>query len=151
MAGISSLLSRDEDLSDSVSSSVKRSELESSDSDSQSELFDEDMTHKKKDEIVACDKVKGASSVKGIRRYLRGIISRRVTNNVNVPASSSSDVKYCEWSMKNFNPLVISRIEPSYLPIDADSFTDKFDYFKLSIDDELMKLIVLKTNQSFLA
>ncbi|CAG5015453.1 unnamed protein product [Parnassius apollo] len=44
MAGIYSVLSRDKDLSHSGSSSVKRLELESSVSYSQSELFDKDMT-----------------------------------------------------------------------------------------------------------
>ncbi|CAG5051740.1 unnamed protein product [Parnassius apollo] len=91
MAGISSGLSRDKDLSDSGSSSVKRSELESSDSDSQSKLSDEDMTP------APSLRRKGRDcgmQQRGAMQRLRGITSRRVTNNRNVPASFSSGVMY---------------------------------------------------------
>ncbi|CAG4959440.1 unnamed protein product [Parnassius apollo] len=74
MAGISSVLSRDKDLLDSGSSSVKRSELESSDSDSQSKLSDNDMTPAPSLQRKGRDR--GMQQCGAMRRS-RGITSRR--------------------------------------------------------------------------
>lgn len=83
-------------------------------------------------------------------RSNRGISSR--DRGRNVPIEDEIDISLNnnrEWQAKSFAPSIGPLSEPSYAPIDTTNFT-KEQYFQEYIDDEIINLMVEKTNQMYI-
>lgn len=78
------------------------------------------------------------------RERQRGTTARRArgSRSSRIERNSPSN-----WSVKTFLPVTNQLLGPAYLPIELESF-DPVNYIKQYIDDDIVSLIVEKTNQT---
>ncbi|CAK1579258.1 unnamed protein product [Parnassius mnemosyne] len=62
----------------------------------------------------------------------------------------NDDGQFGGWKEKDFNPDIIPFMQPSYLPLNDKEFC-KIDYFRRYVNDELMKIIVDRSNEMYLS
>ncbi|CAK1582359.1 unnamed protein product [Parnassius mnemosyne] len=97
--------------------------------------------------------IRGSStrSRRGSRKSTRCRSSRGRRGGSNAPGSSK-DVELHErrtWTSSDFPPREILFFRPAYMEVDSNQFNSKQDYFQQYLDDELIALIVVKSNQTF--
>ncbi|CAK1584848.1 unnamed protein product [Parnassius mnemosyne] len=62
----------------------------------------------------------------------------------------NDDGQFGGWKEKDFNPDIIPFMQPSYLPLNDEEFC-KIDYFRRYVNDELMQIIVDRSNEMYLS
>ncbi|CAK1599230.1 unnamed protein product [Parnassius mnemosyne] len=61
----------------------------------------------------------------------------------------NDDGQFGGWKEKDFNPDIIPFMQPLYLPFNDEEFC-KIDYFRRHVNDELMQIIVDRSNEMYL-
>lgn len=89
--------------------------------------------------------LRGRRSARTRGRSTRRSSGRPMTQR-NTPLTSGTTTQV-NWSVKSFPSKEFSLTQPAYKPIDTEGFT-KLQYFNLYIDNDLVDLIVQKTNQT---